>query len=435
MIKRTLQLLGVLLLLLGSGARTGEARIDPGMSPWRETSSSDGFMPDSAIRNMIDQVQTATVAGLIGDLSGENPVMVGDQTVTLTSRYTLNLPAIERATQYVYEHFQSLGLPVEYQNYTLFSYPQRNVIAEQTGTRFPERIFLITAHLDDVPSSGEAPGADDNASGSASVLTAAQVLSRYKFGCTLRYALFTGEELGLYGSKAYAADLEAKGENVAGVLNLDMIGYNSDTQPVLDLHARYSSNDDLAIAESFVDVVEGYRLNLQPRILRDGACCSDHVSFWGKGFPAILAIEHDDDFTPYYHSKDDKLSTLDPIYFTDFVKAAVGTLAHMGCYPVDCTPLTAADFSYSPAIPTLDESVTFSAAVDGAASGPVTLSWDFGDGGQAAGESASHAFPMAARDKAYTVRLTAKNGCSLAKIATHTITVSALKTYLPQVMR
>jgi hypothetical protein len=167
------------------------------------------------------------------------------------------------------------------------------------------------------------------------VLVVADLLSRLDFECTLRFVLFTGEEQGLRGSAAYAADIAAAGEDVRAVLNLDMIAYNSDTDPIVDLHARSTVSGSLAIAETFSQVVATYDLDLTPDIFVDHwlGNFSDNRSFWLQGYPAILAIEDYDDFTPFYHTLGDALDTLDLDYFTEFVRAGVGTFAHLGCLP------------------------------------------------------------------------------------------------------
>ena len=181
-----------------------------------------------------------------------------------------------------------------------------------------------------------APGADDNASGSVGVLIAADILSQYSFDCTIRYALFTGEEQGLYGSEAYAQYVSSQGDDIEGVLNLDMIAYNTRfSPPVIELHTRPSNQSDLAIANLFDDVIDAYNLGLIPQIVQDGISASDHYSFWQHGYPAILGIEDFEDFTPHYHTTDDQVETLNITYFTQFVKAAVGTMAHMGCLNSD----------------------------------------------------------------------------------------------------
>jgi hypothetical protein len=164
------------------------------------------------------------------------------------------------------------------------------------------------------------------------VLLVADILRPYRFGCTLRYALFTGEEQGLHGSSAYAQKVAQNGENVPAVLNLDMLGYNTlGSFPSIELHTRANNVGDLAIANLYSEIVSAYSLGLVPQILQDSLSFSDHASFWGYGYPAILAIEDWQDHTPYYHDTRDRLQTLNLPYYTDFVKASLATLVHMGC--------------------------------------------------------------------------------------------------------
>ena len=301
------------------------------------TSLPEDVEPDPVIQEMIDRVLAGSVSMLDGGLSGEWAVNIGGSPYTIATRHTGQAEPSEKATQYTYEYFQLMGLPVSYHYYNHPYYGQRrNVVAEQTGLTQPERLFLITAHLDDMPSGTYAPGADDNASGTTGVLIAANILSDYNFDCTLRYVLFTGEEQGLIGSEAYAQAAYNNGDDIEGVLNLDMIGYNTkNSPPVIELHTRPGNQDDLAIANLFVDVVLAYNLDLESQIVQDGITASDHASFWQFGYPAILGIEDFQDFTPHYHTIYDQLETLDLAYFTNFVKASVGTFAHMGCLSTD----------------------------------------------------------------------------------------------------
>ncbi len=292
--------------------------------------------PDPVIQGMMDQVDAQAASDWVGGLSGEWPVMINGSPYTIATRYTPAETPIQKATRYVHDFLEDLGLAMDYEYYTLpGSGERRNVIAEQVGVSQPERVFILSAHLDSTTYQNPmvlAPGADDNASGSAGVLMAAEILSQYDFGCTLRYALFTGEEQGLYGSKAYAAEAYARGDQIEAVLNLDMLGYEGDSAPFLQLHTRPNNVADLSLATLYSDVVDVYNIGLWPLIYDDGLSFSDHSSFWTYGYPAILAIEeYYGDFNPYYHSNNDRLSAIDIVYLKNAIKAAVGTFAHMGC--------------------------------------------------------------------------------------------------------
>lgn len=286
------------------------------------------------VSQMIGQVTQASVNSNISGLSGETSVMVEGSPYTITTRHTNSGMPLQKATQYVFEQLQGMGLSTSYQYWSDPLYSGRNVVGELLGVGLPGEIVLLTAHLDDMPRTGSAPGADDNGSGSAALLTAANIMSRYRFQRTIRFVFFTGEEQGLRGSAGYVASVVS--QNIIAVLNLDMIAYSTQTAPKQRLHTRVPSNPgnpgDMTIANTFVDVVNNYGLagSLQPIITADGESASDHSSFWNKGFPAILAIEDDDgNFNPYYHTSSDTLQYLNLAYCTAHVKASVGTGAHL----------------------------------------------------------------------------------------------------------
>lgn len=303
-----------------------------GFTPARAAAAA----PDPLVSEMIAQVQPQAVYAYTGGLSGEWPVLVGGQPYRILTRATYNSAATQSATQYVYEQLENLGLSVSYQDWTYGALSGRNVIGELPGATRPDEIILLTAHLDDSPWSGTAPGADDNASGCTAVLLAAHIFSQYQFDRTLRFVFFTGEEQGLRGSHAYADSIAALGENVIAVLNMDMIGWDDLDGPLMRLHTRATTSSayplDAAIANAFVATVETYGLGgaITPLLDPDGKSNSDHASFWGVGYPAIFVSEDNrDDFNDYYHSRNDRLSALNLPYFTAIVQAVVGTAADL----------------------------------------------------------------------------------------------------------
>jgi hypothetical protein len=305
-----------------------ETQIDPWKPPRAAGPYAPVIDPDPIIQDMMDQVLTQTVILYDGGLSGEWPVTIGGNPYTIATRYTYSGVPISKTTQYVGEHLANLGMAVEYHTWGGATYP--NVIGEITGATNPEEIYMIVAHLDDMPPGSLAPGADDNASGSAGVMIAADILSQYAWDCTLRFAFFTGEEQGLVGSYYYAQRSYGLGENIEGVLNMDMIGWNTPNSPNnFDLHADSALPATISMAQVFSDVVSTYNLDLIPEIVPNGISGSDHYSFWQYGYPAILTIEDLSDFNPYYHSTQDTLDKLDIDYFTDLVRANVGTFAHL----------------------------------------------------------------------------------------------------------
>lgn len=112
-----------------------------------------------------------------------------------------------------------------------------DVLAIQRGTDDPDRVIVISGHIDSrvrdvMDAKSDAPGADDDGSGTAAVLEAARVLSKHKFRATLVYAALSGEEQGLYGGKLLAQYAHDHHWNVEADLNNDIIGNTVGTNGV-----------------------------------------------------------------------------------------------------------------------------------------------------------------------------------------------------------
>ncbi len=385
--------------------------------------AAEAITYDTSVAQMIGMVTQADVDTYLNGLSGETAVTVGGSSYTIVSRYTNSGTPLEKATQYVYEFMDNLGLTASYHNWSLSGYTGRNVVGELTGTTLPNEIVVIGAHLDCMPSGSISYGADDNGSGSIGVMLMAEILSQYAFDRTVRFVFFTGEEQGLLGSNEYSDDVYQAGDNIVAVYNMDMMAYDAAGGPVMRLHTRYSSSpgyaDDLAIANTFVDVVNTYGLDsvLSPVINSDNESRSDHKSFWDNGYPGILTIEdHMNDMTPYYHTTSDRVSTVNMVYLTNIIKASVGTAAHLAG-PDDGTII--AGFSASPTSGGQPLTVNFTDESVGATS----WSWDFGDTGASTDRNPTHVYNSIGN---FTVTLTVSNASgSDVETKTNYITVTA----------
>ncbi len=283
--------------------------------------------PEPFIQGLIDQVTESEVYDLTAGLSGANPVTIGGEPYTILTRHTYSGEPIQKATQFVGEYLNDLGMTVEYHTWATGNPP--NVIGKMPGLVTPRDIYIIGGHLDDMPIGSLAPGADDNASGSVATMLAAKIFSQYYWGCTLRFAFWTGEEQGLLGSYEYAERSRLQKETILGYINLDMIAWDSGGQPGIDLYAWDDMPATVELAQLFADVVDAYDLDLVPDIFTNYMGYSDHASFWDFGFVSILAIEDDSDFNDYYHTINDQLQYLNMDYYTNFVKAALATFTHM----------------------------------------------------------------------------------------------------------
>jgi hypothetical protein len=164
-------------------------------------------------------------------------------------------------------------------------------------------------HFDSISRQGiGAPGADDNASGTAAVLECARVLCVARFERTLQFAAFSAEEIGLFGSTAYASNLYNRGDDLVGMINVDMIGYRAGgDRRDLDIISDVGSGwlRDAAFQAAALHVAD---LPLVDGAL-PGSASSDHVSFWGLGYSAIAFFEDSQSSSPYIHTSNDTYGT------------------------------------------------------------------------------------------------------------------------------
>lgn len=244
-------------------------------------------------------------------------------------------PQFFESAFWVAERFQSYGLEsvaVDTFDFTFYGNPYQsaNVQAELPGTLEDPGIVLITGHLDAITYTSPytfAPGADDNASGCATVLEAARILSQYEFPNTLRFVCFGAEELGLIGSEYYAENSYNAGENIVAVMNLDMILYGPESNRAL--FVPYNSTSEF-IAGMFTEVAGTYVPELELDVAYSpGTTYSDHAPFWQKGYAALLGIEAAIDDNPHYHQDSDILENYQEFwpFGTECARAALAFTA------------------------------------------------------------------------------------------------------------
>ena len=203
-----------------------------------------------------------------------------------------------------------------------------DVVAIQKGSSDPDRVIILTAHIDSrvtdvMNATADAPGADDNGSGVALVLETARVLSRYKFPATIVYGILSGEEQGLYGGKVLAQYAHDQGWRVETDLNNDIVGgdrgqngvidntrirlFSESTRETetpkqakqrryeggeLDGPSRNVARDIKRLAEHWIP---NWRVDLVYRVDRFGRG-SDHEAFNALGYPAVCFRESAEDY-------------------------------------------------------------------------------------------------------------------------------------------
>ncbi|HEX8468803.1 MAG TPA: M28 family peptidase [Allosphingosinicella sp.] len=254
-----------------------------------------------------------------------------------------------------------------------------NVFAIQRGSVDPNRVVIISGHIDSrvtdvMNAAAEAPGANDDGSGTAAVIEAARVLSKHKFPYTIVYAALMGEEQGLLGGKIMADYAKAQGWEVIANLNNDIIGNSCGSDGVCDdAHVRifsegprWQGHEDLAarqrslggendapsrnISRWMDDLADGLSLGIDVRQIwrndrfgRGG----DHTEMLNAGFPAVritVAIEnynwqHQDLRVENGIQYGDTVDKMDFPYLTKVVKLNVAALAALASAPQPPAPV------------------------------------------------------------------------------------------------
>jgi photosystem II stability/assembly factor-like uncharacterized protein len=225
-----------------------------------------------------------------------------------------------------------------------------NIAFRREGEKYPDRRFLLTAHYDSKSGSPYdcAPGADDNATGVAAVLECARVLREERLERSVEFVLFDGEELGLLGSRFYAAALDT-GVVYEGDLNLDMIGWTPNAEAMSAVIAkRAGATPDTILADAIETAIDSFALPLETSYLLPGEPgSSDHIAFWDAGIPAVLLIEgRAGQRTPYYHTCSDQANTLSYAYLEVCTQTALGAIAILAGLVPDEQPLFALRQNY-----------------------------------------------------------------------------------------
>jgi len=264
------------------------------------------------------------VNDLIQDVSAERLYDHVQVLSAIPTRHA-NSPGADQAADYILSAFQTGGrLQVGVQEFQL-DYDenvtlQRNVIATLPGADPNAGTIIIGAHYDSrtfEPNDAEtsAPGANDNATGTAALIEMARLLSDEAFPHTIQFVAFAAEEVGAWGARTYLSRAQAEGRPIEAVIILDIVGNSAGPQGenTIRLFATPPAEGDTdsssrALART-LDYTAGlylpaFDVQMQPTIDRPGRY-SDHVPFGEAGIPAVRFIELIED-TNRQHSEFDQ---------------------------------------------------------------------------------------------------------------------------------
>ena len=220
------------------------------------------------------------------------------------------------ASDWIASRMEALGLEVEQQPFNANTWmgsgaAAPNVIGIQRGTLYPDIYVVCGSHFDSFSyeamyGGGTAPGADDNATGVASVLESARIMTQYEFEYSIIYCAYGCEEMGLYGSEAYASRCQQQGMDIIGYFNNDMNGYLYGDQIHIDC---IYPNSVEPIGTYYMNVGEVYYPELPIRHVNFNQGDSDHTSFNNHGYMGIYPFEDYQNYSPYIHTPNDLIGT------------------------------------------------------------------------------------------------------------------------------
>lgn len=304
--------------------------------------ADDGHPVD--IQALVDQVDEAGVLDRLSELA-------------VKRHHTGNPSGLEQVRDTLSSLFEQYGLQVEQQPAFFQTYSYPNILARQGGWVYEDSTYIVDAHYDGV-SAG--PGADDNATGVVGTIEVARILSQVPCRKSLRYIGFAFEEQGLIGSNEYVNKGGIKPwEKIAGVLNMEMIGYfsnktNSQTVPAgfdllfpaatADIAAQLYRGNFLIVTgntasqpliNTFVDAADTYVPELRTVSLAvpgNGQIApdlrrSDHSRFWDAGYQALMLTDGAETRNKNYHTSKDVIDSLSLTFLTNNIRAVLATAA------------------------------------------------------------------------------------------------------------
>ena len=272
------------------------------------------YEPIPLILNMLDQLNPDTLQAHVQHLQNYQ------------TRHALAGNQLQIAT-WIANQFESYGFSnTFFHEFPLQNTTQYNVIATIPGYQDPERLVLVSAHYDSQSLNSSnlvwAPGADDNASGTAGLLEMARVMkaTSYQPRYSIVFIAFAAEEGPGAGSQAYCDWAHSQNLDIRMMVNMDMIGSN---QPPGNEFRVVPFSEWLTEGAESIFFSEPYTA-LEP-VAGEVNLGGDGYIFNNEGYPAVMFIEKT--LSPYWHHAEDTIDHLDFQYALQMLRAATATTA------------------------------------------------------------------------------------------------------------
>ncbi len=280
----------------------------------------------SASINMNQRNQTRVDYGnLLNQVNADSITWFIQQMENMGTRYVGATNCLQ-VSNWIKSQFLRFGYSnAELDQFNAHETSQYNVVATLTGTLAPNKIIVIGGHHDSVVYDGNdplftAPGADDNASGTAAVLEIARIMkaSNYQPECTIKFVTFAAEEIGLYGGRHFAQEAQSQWQDIKIMINHDMI--SNSTQTPDNWLIRLLPYEGFEGYTSFAMEITEDQTSLTTYAGSLNSAGSDSYAFWERGYPAIYYEEHQ--FSPNYHTITDLVANINPQYVKEVIKAS-----------------------------------------------------------------------------------------------------------------
>jgi len=241
--------------------------------------------------------EPAAVQGVASRLSGNSILATITSLSTLfNNRYHAH-PSGVAAAQWIHDLWAGYAFGRGDVTVELVTHPgvnQPSVVLTIQGVTLPDEYIVLGAHLDSIASGSSnpnfsAPGADDDASGIASLSNVIQaaMLDGFRPARTVQFMGYAAEEVGLVGSQDIANSYQSAGVDVVAAFQLDMTAYNG-SAPDIGLIGDFT---DPTLTSFLEDLLDTYQPSAVWNHTACGYACSDHASWNNAGYPAAFAFE------------------------------------------------------------------------------------------------------------------------------------------------
>jgi hypothetical protein len=264
------------------------------------------------ILNMIEKVNESLISFYLENLVSFGPRFTGTD-------------KCRASAEYIYEEFKSLGLNVSYHYWNSSKYSSKNVVATVLNKdKDINSVIILCAHYDTTETS---PGANDDGSGIAAMLTIANIINDLSFKNTIRFVAFSGEEIGTFGSHFYARYCYDNEENIISVINLDTIGYTTEVGG--DFLYLLKTDRSNWISSMAINISHEFRRYFDISIKSIANRRNDHQSFIEYGYDAIQFVQLERGDYPL-HTPEDTIDKINYSYLSKVVKLVLILTYKMG---------------------------------------------------------------------------------------------------------